>query len=146
MERMSLLLGFLFCSLYTLKSQVHQLPKLSIPISKIRSAIGIDEKGDFALVYKGDTLASCVSKGSSALYSLFDEKIEITNYVDSLGYKYSLPQKSGICRISLPDSLPVYSYSNMKESNRSSIVRYDPVGKEEYKEEIEGNKKVVTRT
>lgn len=139
-------LCFALCSFIHINAQPISGPKFGIPMSEIRSAIGIDEKVDFALVYKGDTLASCVSKGSSALYSLFDEKIEITNYVDSLGYKYSLPQKSGICRISLPDSLPVYSYSNMKESNRSSIVRYDRVGKEEYKEEIEGNKKVVTRT
>lgn len=147
MERMSLLLGFLFCSFYTLKSQVHQLPELSIPVSEIRSAIGIDKKGDFALVYKGDTLASHVSAEGGSKATLFDEEISMRNYEDSIEFKYVLPYSYGSYRITLPDSVLIYTKEiRFYGDTIERMVRYEVDGSEKYRLERKGSNKTITTT
>ena len=131
MKKATLLFYLFFCSFFTGKSQVQQFPELSLPMVKIRSVLGVEPNSDFALVYKGDTLARYASNGNTSISTIFDEEIKITNYGDSVGYEYNLPQKSGIYRINLPDSLPLYSYSYLKEPKKTSLVSYDSMGKEE---------------
>lgn len=147
MERMSLLLGFLFCSFYTLKSQVHQLPELSIPVSEIRSAIGIGEKRDFALVYKSDTLASYISTDSGSKATLFDEEISMSNYGDSIEFKYFLPYSYGSYRIILPDSVLIYTKEiRFYGDTIERMVRYGADGSEKYRLERKGGNQTITTT
>jgi len=121
-------------------------PKTSISGDEIREVLGVAKGEDFALVYKGDTLTSYVTNGNTAITTLFDEEIRTTNYGDSLGYEYNLPQKSGTYVISLPDSLPVYWHSYLKKSGKSVLIRYDSSGREKYREVSQNNQKVITQT
>ncbi|WP_417609652.1 hypothetical protein [Owenweeksia hongkongensis] len=122
------------------------IPQTSIPFVQVQKALGVEKGEDFALVYKGDTLSSYVSDSTMAAYSLFDERISVTNYGDSLEYRFSLPQRKGVCRVWLPDSLPLYYDGHSNQLKKTIIVRYNREGIEQYREDINERAKIVTQT
>lgn len=122
------------------------VPQTSIAFSEVKSALGVEQGKDFALVYRGDTLASFSSNDKRSITTFFDEEIRYIYFEDSMEYRYSLPLRSGVLRLSLPDSLPLFVKEHLSESIYSKLIRYDSVGVEKYKEEIREDAKIVTRT
>ena len=123
-----------------------EIPHTSIAFSEVQKLLGVELGKDFALVYKGDTLTSFSSNDKRSIATFFDEEIRCIYFEDSVEYQYSLPRRSGVLRLSLPDSLPLFVKENLSESNYSKLIRYDSVGVEKYKEEIREDAKIVTRT
>ncbi|AEV33211.1 hypothetical protein Oweho_2237 [Owenweeksia hongkongensis DSM 17368] len=123
-----------------------KVPQTSIAFSEVQNVLGVEQGKGFALVYRGDTLASFSSNDKRSLTTFFDEEIRCIYFEDSVEYQYSLPHRSGVFRLSLSDSLPLFEKENLSESNYSKLIRYDSMGAEKYKEEIREDAKIVTRT
>lgn len=146
MKKVTMFLCFALCSFIHINAQPISGPNFGIPMSEIRSAIGIDEKGDFALVYKSDTLASYTSTNIGSVATFFDEEIQTIRYPDSVEYRYLLPDESGVKRFSLPDTLPLYSQFYSPLARASYLIRYDSEGKERFKKELQERSTIITET
>lgn len=107
--------------------------------------LGVSSNENFALVYKGDTLASQVIDGAFTKSTFFDERITYINFKDSLEFRFSLPLKEGILRMNLPDSTTLFSKEFWMRDSSEHIVRYDNRGKEMFKLDIGKKQKSITR-
>lgn len=145
MLKTTILLLLSLCFTSEIISQSTEIPKLSFNLSEVEAALGTEPLSDFALIHKGDTLASYSSKTDGSLATLFDERIHIIQYTDSLEYRYTLPDESGVKRFSLPDTLPLYFQYYSESSQASYTIRYDSVGQEKFKKEVNPYYKEKTR-
>lgn len=136
---------FFFVIILPFSGVAQEIPQLSIPMSEIRAFLDVSQEGDFALVYKGDTLSSYTSTDYGATATLFDEQIEIVEYSDSLVYRYSLANENGVKSFSLPDTLPLYFQYYSESSQASYTIRYDSERQEKFKKEVNPYSTEITK-
>ncbi len=123
------------------------IPQTSIPFSEVQMALGVEKGEDFALVYKGDTLAAQISDSTGSSQQLFDEEILYHKHEDSISYEYSLPYSFGSYRISIPDSTLLYlKETRFYNDTIEREVRYGANGAEKFRLDRNGNSKTVTIT
>lgn len=128
-----LYLSVLLLSFFTKTTIGQSLPQIRIPYYEVQKAFGVKPGENFALVYKGDTLASYISDGKTSSKQFFEETISCKNYKDSLEYNFSLPNKKGTYRLSLPDSVLIFSKELQLSDSTISVVRYSSDGTEKYR-------------
>ncbi len=114
-------------------------------MSALRSVLGLVPTENFALVYKGDTLASQITDGAVTKNKFFDEHITSVNFEDSLEFRYSLPLKEGTLRLSLPDSVILFSREFRFHDSTEYLVRYDKSGSDMYRETKGKKQKTISR-
>ncbi len=102
-------LHFLLAMLISSMMMSQNMSQITIPFTEFRAMLGVGPTENFALVYKGDTLASQTTHGDVAKSKFFDEHITRINFGDSVEFHYSLPHKSGLYRLRLPDSTKLFS-------------------------------------
>ena len=124
-----------------------EIPQTSIPFSEVQKLLGVELGKDFALVYKGDTLAAQLSDSVGSVHQLFDEEIRYFNHGDSIEYQYSLPYSFGVYRVSLPDSTLLYLKETWLYGDTTErVVRYEANGLEKYRLDRKGKNKTITHS